>query len=145
MIDRDELIEKKVLRKVLNWKKGVKGEKQGGKKNRGMKTFHSLCLTFLVHTRTTVTLECGDLPHQSTTIEPLFPTLPQPLYRATPYNPTSTTSLLYSACLFVYIELHKSPGFTYNNSPRSLLSPKNPQKYLTESPYWAHSRSSDAN
>jgi len=49
MIDRDELIERKVSREVLNRKKGVKGEKQQGKKNRGAKTFQSLCVTFPVH------------------------------------------------------------------------------------------------
>ena len=35
-----------------------------GKKNRGVKTFRSLRVTSLVHTRTTTVLERGHLPHQ---------------------------------------------------------------------------------
>ena len=46
MIDCDQLTERKDMRKILNRKKGVKREKTR-KKKRGMKNFHSLCVTDL--------------------------------------------------------------------------------------------------
>ena len=51
MIDSDKPMERKVSRKVVYGRKeGVKGERrQEGKKNRGVKTFHSLGITSSVH------------------------------------------------------------------------------------------------
>ena len=50
------------MRKVVNKKKGVEREKeQEGKKDRGVKTFHSLLVTSSTHKRTTAALERGYL------------------------------------------------------------------------------------
>ena len=58
IIDCDNLVEREVLRKVVNRKKRVKRERrQEGKKNRGVKTFHRLRATSRVHIRTTAALE----------------------------------------------------------------------------------------
>ena len=57
MIDCDELRESKVLRKVVDRKKEVRGEKARERKNRGVKTFHSLRVTSSAHTRTAAALE----------------------------------------------------------------------------------------
>lgn len=69
IIDSDKLMERKVLRKVVYGRKeGVKREKtrrKEGKKNRGVKTFHSLGITSLVHARTTEASVCGHIPHQA--------------------------------------------------------------------------------
>ena len=54
MIDCDELMEWKVLRKVVNRKKRVKRERQGGK--RCEKTFHKLaCASLRRYIRVTTT------------------------------------------------------------------------------------------
>ena len=59
IIDSDKLMERKVLRKV------VYGRRQEGKKNRGVKAFHSLGITSLVHARTAEASVCGHIPHQA--------------------------------------------------------------------------------
>ena len=52
-----ELRERKVLRKVVDRKKGERGEKARERKNRSVKTFHNLRVTSSVHTRTAAALE----------------------------------------------------------------------------------------
>ena len=61
MIDCDKLIERKDLRKVVNRKKEAKRGKQEGRKDRDVKTFHSLRVTLSMDTRTTAALECEHL------------------------------------------------------------------------------------
>ena len=62
MIDCDELIERKGLRKVVNRKREVKREKTR-KEKQGVKTFHSLRVTSPTNARTTAALECEHLSH----------------------------------------------------------------------------------
>jgi len=74
MIDCDRSMERKDLRKDVNREKGVERERgQEGKKDRGVKIFHSLRVTSPMHTHTTTALECGHLLLQ-VAIKLLFPT-----------------------------------------------------------------------
>ena len=57
MINCDELIERKIMRKVVDRKKGAKWEKTRRKKERGVKCFHSLRAASLVRTRVTAALQ----------------------------------------------------------------------------------------
>jgi len=60
MIDCDKSMERKEMRKVVDRKKGVeRKDRKERKKDRGVKTFHSLRVTSPMHTRTTTALECG--------------------------------------------------------------------------------------
>ena len=68
MIECNKSVDGKGLGKVVNKKRRARG-------GSGVKTFHCLCVTSPMHTRTTAALECGHLPLQVRPLKLLFLTL----------------------------------------------------------------------